>query len=87
VSNGSNAGQVYHMSGRMGLEVRQLTKADGTEQIVICRRKDGTYTYQRRWKDGAQWGPPGPECGVYDSAMTAETEAMQWVAWLADVRH
>ncbi len=28
------------------------------------------------------WGPPGPECGIYDSADTAESEARQRVPWL-----
>jgi hypothetical protein len=31
------------------------------------------------------WGPPGPDCGIYDSADTAENEARQRVPWLADV--
>jgi hypothetical protein len=28
------------------------------------------------------WGPAGPDCGIYDSADTAETEARQRVPWL-----
>ena len=28
------------------------------------------------------WGMPGPDCGIYDSADTAETEARQRVPWL-----
>ena len=28
------------------------------------------------------WGPPGPDCGIYDSADTAETEAWRCVPWL-----
>jgi hypothetical protein len=70
----------------MGVIVRQLTKADGSEQVIISERGDGTYTYQRRWRDGAQWGALGAEAGVYDTALTAETEAMQRVAWLAENR-
>ncbi len=70
----------------MGSIVRQLTKADGSEQVIISERDDGTYTYQIQWRDGAQWGPVGPEAGVYDTALTAETEAMQRVAWLAENR-
>ena len=70
----------------MGSIVSQLSKADGSEQVVISKRDDGTYTYQRRWRDGADWGALGPEGGVYDTALTAETEAMQRVAWLAEVR-
>ena len=70
----------------MGSIVSQLSKADGSEQVVISKRDDGTYTYPRRWRDGADWGALGPEGGVYDTALTAETEAMQRVAWLAEVR-
>jgi hypothetical protein len=70
----------------MSFIVRQLTKADGSEQVIISERDDGTYTYQRRWRDGAQWGALGPEGGVYDTALTAETEAMQRVAWLVENR-
>ena len=63
-----------------------LTSPDGTEQIVILKRSDGCFTYQLRGWDGADWAPPGPECGLYDSALTAETEAMQRVEWLAKRR-
>jgi hypothetical protein len=31
------------------------------------------------------WGPLGPDCGIYDTADTAEDEARQRVPWLADV--
>ena len=66
--------------------VRQHTKPDDTEQVIISKRDDGSYTYQMRWRDGAEWGPLGPECGIYDTALTAETEAMQRVSWLAVAR-
>lgn len=32
--------------------------------------------------DGDYWGPQGLDCGIYDTADTAETEAMQRVGWL-----
>ena len=32
-------------------------------------------------RDGP-WGPPGPDCGIYDSPDTAETEARLRVPWL-----
>ena len=70
----------------MGVILRQLTKADGSEQVIISERGDGTFTYQIRWRDGVQWGALGPAVGVYDTALTAETEAMQGVAWLAENR-
>ena len=66
-----------------------IEKADRSERVVICRRKDGNFTYRRQWADPAVltgpdygWGPPGPDLGVYDTPATAEMEAMQRVAWL-----
>jgi len=31
---------------------------------------------------GEAWGPPGPYCGIYDSAETAANEAFSCVPWL-----
>jgi hypothetical protein len=80
--------------------VKTLESADRRERVLISRRPDGTYTYQRQWLSAAlpnndpdspivdsreremAWGPPGPDCGIYDSADTAENEARQRVAWL-----
>jgi hypothetical protein len=78
---------------------------DGRERVLITRRPDGTYTYQRQWLSAAlpnndpdspildaserrvaaraRWGPAGRDCGIYDSADTAETEARQLVPWLS----
>ena len=63
-----------------------LTSPDYQEQVVISKRDDATYAFQRRWRNGIDWGPLGPERGIYDSALTAETEAMQQVPWLAKLR-
>jgi len=84
--------------------VRTFNSFDGSERVLISRRPDGTYTYQRQWRpamlpnsnpdnpivDASEerqeaWGPPGPDCGIYDSADTAESEARQRVPWLIDV--
>jgi hypothetical protein len=65
---------------------KYLTSPDDQEQVLIAKRDDATYTFQRRWREGTDWGPLGPECGIYDSALTAETEAMQQVPWLAELR-
>jgi hypothetical protein len=32
--------------------VRQHNKPDDTEQVVISKRDDGSYTYQMRWPGG-----------------------------------
>ena len=68
--------------------VKTLESLDRRERVLISRRLDGTYTYQRQWLSAASsnnvtaWGPPGPDCGIYDSADTAENEARQRVPWL-----
>jgi len=86
--------------------VKTLESSDGRERVLISRRPDGTYTYQRQWlsaavpnndpdspivdaneeREGA-WEPPGPDCGIYDSADIAETEARQRVPWLRHLFH
>jgi len=85
----------------MYLTIKVLESLDGCQRVLISRRPDGAYTYQRQWlsallpnddpdspigdaceeQDGT-WGPPGPDCGIYDSADTAETEARLCVPWL-----
>jgi hypothetical protein len=84
--------------------VKTFESPDGRERVLISRRPDGTYTYQRQWLSAAlpnsdpdspivdasenrekAWGPPGPDCGIYDAPDTAEGEARQRVLWLADV--
>jgi hypothetical protein len=68
--------------------IKILERSDGQERVVISRRADGVYTYRHqlidpeRANDEDPWGRPGPECGLYDSSDTAETEAMQRVEWL-----
>jgi hypothetical protein len=38
--------------------------------VVIVRREDGIFSFRCLFE-----GAPGPYCGLYDSAETAETEA------------
>ena len=65
---------------------KQLDNSAGSERIVILQRDDGNFTYRlQTWRDG-DWGAMGPDCGIYDSALTAETEAMLCVSWLSDSR-
>ncbi|HEY5721727.1 MAG TPA: hypothetical protein VIT45_05345 [Allosphingosinicella sp.] len=73
-----------------------LESPDRTERVIIAQRSDETYTFRRQWRTignesadfaGEGWGAPGPDCGIYDSAETAETEARQRVAWLRDRFH
>lgn len=54
-------------------------------RVLIVRRADGAFTYRRQWSEGNSWGEPGPDCGIYDSAETAESEARSRVWWLSNV--
>lgn len=72
-----------------------LENSEGTERLLITQRLDGAYTYRRQWRniptsslvppEDYEWGPFGPDCGIYDSAETAEIEARQRIKWLKDV--
>ena len=68
---------------------KTLERPDGKERVVIYQRADGGYTYARQWLDDTigDWGEQGPECGIFDSAVTAETEACQRVDWLRKAFH
>ena len=65
--------------------VQILASPDGEHQVLIVRRPDGAYSYQRQWladsPTGRAWGPPGPYAGIYDSAETALHEAFARVKW------
>ncbi len=64
-------------------------RLDGKERVGIGKRADGQYTYFHQWFcDGSgDWSAPGPDCGVYDSKLTAKTEAFQRVEWLRATFH
>ena len=73
----------------MDRPIKFLTKSDGTQRVAIYVRADGRFTYRFQWAEPRAvvgpdplWGPMGPDCGIYDSADSAEDEAMQRVAWL-----
>jgi hypothetical protein len=66
--------------------LKEFTSADGLQRVWIVQRKDGAFSYRRIWDDSAEsTGRPGPYCGVYDSAETAEAEARSRVPWLAEM--
>ena len=55
--------------------------------MLIVVRPDGRFTYCcQEWEDG-EWGPRSIGAGLYDSALTAETEAQQREGWLKDRFH
>lgn len=75
------------MSGASDTVLEVIEKPDGDSRILIVRREDGRYSFrgQFRGKD-ADWGPPGPYLGIYDSAETAKWEALGNVAWLTETQ-
>lgn len=44
---------------------KYLTSPNDQEQVVTSKRDDATFTYRRRWREGNDWGPLGPERGIY----------------------
>jgi hypothetical protein len=55
---------------RLWLSAEQPNNDPDSAIVDASEERDGT------------WGTPGPDCGIYDSADTAETEARQRVPWL-----
>jgi hypothetical protein len=78
------------------LSIIIIESPDGTERVLILQRQDGAFTYRRQWRsdrpqpcnlEEEPWSPPGPDCGIYDSVDTAETEARQRIPWLKSLSH
>ncbi len=66
--------------------IKEVIGADGLQRVWIVERADGTFSYRRIWDDNSEVaGTPGPYCGIYDSAETAEAEARSRVPWMADI--
>ena len=64
--------------------IEEIENDDGTRCIRIVRRWVGLYSYVQVSYDLPEIaGLPGPYCGVYDSAETAEREARARVPWLS----
>jgi hypothetical protein len=62
--------------------VKVIDHPNRDRRVLIVIRADGRFTYcWQEWLDGA-WGPRSIGAGVYDSALTAETEARQREPWL-----
>ena len=67
--------------------IKEFQNSDGTVRLQVVRRDDGKYSYRQLWRSGDVWSVPGPDCGIYDDELTAETEARLKVKWLQDARH
>jgi hypothetical protein len=63
--------------------VGTLTRQDELARILVVRRADGLATYRHQSQTSGQWGSPGPDCGLYDTIETAETQARSRIWWLA----
>ncbi|MCP5395505.1 MAG: hypothetical protein H6918_02005 [Sphingomonadaceae bacterium] len=66
--------------------IKELVSPSENAKILIAQRNDGFFTYCKSFRHDGEWGQTGPDCGIFDSALTAETEAMQKVDWLAGRR-
>src|SRR5258708_2186139 len=70
--------------------VRISRRSDGTytyrrQWISVARTTDTDSSIINANNDPKEaWGPLGPDCGIYDSAGTAESEARHRVPWLLD---
>ena len=60
--------------------LKSFFSPDGKHRVLIIKRADGAYSYRRQSvigsDTGGEWGEPGPDLGLYDSAETAEQEAL-----------
>jgi len=66
--------------------IMEVVSGDGLQRVWIVEREDGTFSYRRIWDDKSEGaGMPGPYCGIYDSAETAEAEARSRVPWMAEI--
>jgi len=65
--------------------LRTLAGKDAFTRVLVVERGDGAFTYRLEMvgQDGAS--SVGPDCGIYDSAETAEAEARSRVASLNEV--
>lgn len=65
--------------------LKVIASPDGEQRVLIVQRDDGACTYRRQWLIASApdriWGNTGPDLGIYDSADTAEREALARVEW------
>lgn len=65
--------------------LKTITDPTGEHRVHIVLRPDGVYSYRLEFlvitDAGTVWGGHGPYCGLYDSAETAQSEAVLRVWW------
>ncbi|TMJ18441.1 MAG: hypothetical protein E6G92_00885 [Alphaproteobacteria bacterium] len=64
-------------------QIKILTGSRADSRILVMQRADGNYSYRLQLNDGVSWGQHGPDCGIYESAESAETEARARTDWLS----
>jgi len=65
--------------------IKTFERADGKARLFILERDDGFYMFQgesEQEDDGYTFWAPSDCSGLYDSAKTAEREAVGLVPWL-----
>jgi hypothetical protein len=76
-------GEMARMAERV---LKILTGLEGEHRVLIVQRADGAYSYRQQslteLASERLWGALGPHAGIYDSAETAEREALARVKWL-----
>lgn len=55
--------------------LKTLSGVNADERVVIVQRRDGAFTYRVVFLLADGKISVGPDCGIYDSAETAESEA------------
>jgi hypothetical protein len=69
-----------------------VRRADGRYSYRACSKfgegehRKGDWVWPEGYAEEPGWGPPGPYCGIYDSAQTAKWEALGNVDWIADAQ-
>ncbi len=70
---------------RTGRTLKVLSDRDASKRVLIVERADGAFTYRVEFLGAGSEPVAGPDCGIYDSAETAEAEARSRVPSLNEV--
>jgi hypothetical protein len=68
-----------------GRTLKMLAGKDASKRVLIVQRVDGAFTYRHEVLVADGEASVGPDCGIYDSAETAEAEARSRVSDLNEV--
>jgi len=68
-----------------GRTLKTLVGRDESKRVLIVERGDGAFTYRVEFRVADGEPSVGPDCGIYDSAEAAESEARSRVSDLNEV--